>query len=384
MPADDPYPTSDSLGSPSAAPRPARSDVVGSLLRPPELKAARERWERGELSSSALKQVEDQAVDDAVSLQESAGLDVVTDGELRRYAFFGHLIDALEGFDKFGGWAIPFHNEAGEQLIFKRPVVVEKLRWRRSMCTEELVYLRARTDRQTKVTLISSQQAAAYYDPEKSTGAYPTRDAYLADIVDLTRREVEELVRLGCTYIQIDAPQYAALLDPELRDGYRKRGSDPDRLIDACIEMDNAVIGRHPGITFGLHICRGNNQSMFYASGGYEPIARVFSRSRFQRFLLEYDDQRSGGFEPLRAMPEDRIVVLGLVTTKNPRLETVAELRARIDEAARFVPLERLALSPQCGFASTMEGNRITQAEQEAKLRRVVETVNRVWRGDSR
>jgi methionine synthase II (cobalamin-independent) len=221
-------------------------------------------------------------------------------------------------------------------------------------------------------------------DPEQSTGAYPTRDAYLADIVDLTRREVEELVRLGCTYIQIDAPQYAALLDPELREGYRTRGSDPDRLIDACIEMDNAVIGRHPGVTFALHICRGNNQSMFYASGGYEPIARVFSRSRFQRFLLEYDDRRSGGFEPLRVMPDDRTVVLGLVTTKTPRLETVAELRARIEKAARFVPLERLALSPQCGFASTMEGNRITPAEQEAKLRRVVETVNSVWRGDTR
>ena len=384
MRADERHRTSDSPGSPPAPARTARTDVVGSLLRPPELKAARARWERGELSASALKQVEDQAVDDAVAMQEAAGLDVVTDGELRRYAFFGHLIDALEGFDKFGGWAIPFHNERGERLVFKRPVVVEKLRWRRSMCTEELVYLRARTDRLIKVTLISSQQAAAYYDPEKSTGAYPTRDAYLADIVDLTRREVEELVRLGCTYIQIDAPQYAALLDPELRDGYRQRGSDPDRLIDACIEMDNAVIGRHPGVTFGLHICRGNNQSMFYASGGYEPIARVFQRSHFQRFLLEYDDQRSGGFEPLRAVPGDRTVVLGLVTSKSPRLETVDELRGRIAEAARFVPLERLALSPQCGFASTLEGNRITAAEQEAKLRRVVETVNSVWRGESR
>ncbi|HJV57635.1 MAG TPA: methionine synthase, partial [Methylomirabilota bacterium] len=257
-------------------------------------------------------------------------------------------------------------------------------RWRRSMCGEELAYLRARATRPVKVTLISSQQAAAYYDPEKSTGAYPTRDAYLADIVDLTRCEVDELVRLGCTYIQIDAPQYAALLDPELREGYRKRGSDPDRLIDVCIEMDNSVIGRHPGVTFGLHICRGNNQSMFYASGGYEPIARVFTKTRFERFLLEYDDQRSGGFEPLRAMPDDRTVVLGLVTTKSPRLEPVAELRARVEEAARFVPFERLALSPQCGFASTMEGNRITPAEQQAKLRRVVETANQIWRGDSR
>jgi methionine synthase II (cobalamin-independent) len=361
-----------------------RSDVIGSLLRPAELKAARDRFDRGELSAAALKQVEDRAVDEAVELQEQAGLDVVTDGELRRYAFFGHLIDSLDGFDKLGGWAIPFHNEAGEQLVFKRPVVVEKLRWRRSMCAEELTYLRARTSKPTKVTLISSQQAAAYYDPEKSTGAYPTRDAYLADIVDLTRREVLELVRLGCTYVQIDAPQYAALLDPELREGYRQRGSDPDRLIDICIEMDNAVIGNHPEVTFGLHICRGNNQSMFYASGGYEPIARVFTKSRFQRFLLEYDDQRSGGFEPLQAVPDNRVVVLGLVTTKSPRLESVAELRARVEEAARLVPLDRLALSPQCGFASTMEGNRITPAEQQAKLRRVAETANRIWRGESR
>ena len=356
-----------------------RSDVVGSLLRPPYLVDARDRLEAGRLASAEFKRIEDRAVDEAVHLQEEAGLDVLTDGEMRRYAFFGHLIEALDGFDKFGGWAIPFRDEQGGELVFKRPVVVEKLRWRRSMCAEEFAYLRARTARPTKVTLISTQQAAAYYDPEKSKGAYPTRDAYLADIVDCTRREVEELVRLGCTYVQIDAPQYAALLDPELREGYRRRGSDPDRLIDACIEMDNAVIGQHPGVTFGLHICRGNNQSMFYASGGYEPIARVFGRSRFQRFLLEYDDERSGGFEPLSAMPEDRVVVLGLVTTKKPRLESVDELRRRIDEAAKFLPLKRLALSPQCGFASTMAGNRVTPEDQRRKLHRVAETARAVW-----
>jgi len=355
------------------------SDVVGSLLRPEYLKQARQRREAGELAAADFKRVEDRAVDEAVRLQEEAGLDVLTDGEMRRYAFFGHLIDALDGFDKLGGWAIPFHDELGGELVFKRPVVVEKLRWRRSMCAEEFAYLRARTARRTKVTLISTQQAAAYYDPEKSKGAYPTRDAYLADVVDFTRHEVEELIRLGCTYIQIDAPQYAALLDPALREGYRKRGSDPDRLIDACIEMDNAVIGERAGVTFGLHICRGNNQSMFYASGGYEPIARVFRKSRFQRFLLEYDDERSGGFEPLRAMPEDRVVVLGLVTTKKPRLESVDELRRRIDEAAKFIPRERLALSPQCGFASTLEGNRVTPEDQRRKLQRVAETARQVW-----
>jgi 5-methyltetrahydropteroyltriglutamate--homocysteine methyltransferase len=356
-----------------------RSDVVGSLLRPAYLLEARAALESGRLSPGEFKRLEDRAVDEAVALQEAAGLEVVTDGEMRRYAFFGHLIEALDGFDRLGGWAIPFRSEGGEELVFKRPVVVEKLRWRRSMCAEEFSYLRARTTRPAKVTLVSTQQAAAYYEPEKSKGAYPSRDAYLADIVDFTRREVGELIRLGCTYVQIDAPQYAALLDPALREGYRQRGSDPDRLIDACVEMDNAVIAGYPAITFGLHICRGNNQSMFYASGGYGPIARVFTRSRFQRFLLEYDDERSGGFEPLRAVPEDRLAVLGLVTTKKPRLESVDELRRRLAEAATFIPLERLALSPQCGFASTLAGNRISPQDQRMKLARVAETARLVW-----
>jgi len=357
-----------------------RSDVVGSLLRSAYLVEARREVETGRLDPAAFKQVEDRAVDEAVALQEQAGLDVVTDGEMRRYAFFGHLIEALDGFDRLGGWAIPFRNEQGEQLVFQRPVVVERLRWRRSMCAEEFVYLRARARRPVKTTLISAQQAAAYYDPEKSRAAYPTRDAYLADVVDFTRREVEELIRLGCTYIQIDAPQYAALLDPTIREGYRQRGSDPDRLIETCIEMDNAVIGDHPGVTFGLHVCRGNNQSMFYAEGGYEPIAeRVFQRTRFQRFLLEYDDERSGSFAPLCAVPDDRIVVLGLVTTKKPRLETVEELTERIQAAAEIIPLDRLALSPQCGFASTLEGNRIPPETQRRKLEVVAATARAVW-----
>jgi len=356
-----------------------KSEVVGSLLRPAYLANARKQFESGQISAADFKAIEDQAVNEAIALQETAGIDVITDGEMRRYAFYGHLIEALDGFDKYGGWAIPFTDETGEQLVLKRPVVVERLRWRRSMCAEEWVYLRSRKSHPGKVTMISAQQAAAYYDPEKSRSAYPTRDAYLADIVDFSRREVEELVRLGCTYIQIDAPQYAALLDPEMREGYRKRGSDPEKLIDICIEMDNAIISGHPGITFGIHICRGNNQSKFYARGDYEPIARIFTQTRFQRFFLEYDDERSGGFEPLRYMPEDRFVVLGLVTTKKPRLESAEELRQRIEEASRYVPLERLALSPQCGFASTMEGNRISPEDQRHKLELVASVAREVW-----
>ena len=357
----------------------AHSEVVGSLLRPQDLADARQGHEHGKVSDRELKQVEDRAVDAAIQLQESAGIDVITDGEQRRYAFYGHLIDSFDGFDKEGGWAIPFRDEKGEELILKRPVVVERLRWRRSMCSEEWVYVRARAKGPAKVTMLSAQQAAAYYDPEKSKGAYATRDAYLADIVDLSRREVEELIRLGCTYIQIDGPQYGALLDPKMREGYRQRGSDPEEIIDRCIEMDNAIISGHPGITFALHICRGNNQSKFYAEGDYEPIARIFQRTLFNRFLLEYDDERSGGFAPLRHLPDDRVVVLGLVTTKKPDLEPEDELHARIKDASKYVPLERLALSPQCGFASTMEGNRISPEQQRRKLELVGKVARSVW-----
>ncbi len=199
-----------------------RSDVVGSLLRPSYLLDAQTQRERGDLTAAEFKRIEDRAVDDAVRLQEDAGIEVVTDGEMRRYAFFGHLIDSLDGFDKFGGWSVTFHDKAGHEAPLKRPVVVEKLRPRRQMAVEEFTYLRGRTSRAVKVTLLSAQQAAAYYDPERSKSAYPTREAYLADLVDLTRREIAELARLGCEYIQIDAPQYAALLDETIRDGYRQ------------------------------------------------------------------------------------------------------------------------------------------------------------------
>lgn len=367
--------------APPAALTGVRSEVIGSLLRPPALAEARKRFEAGDLPAAEFKRIEDEEVDSAIRLQEDAGIEVVTDGEFRRYAFFGHLVDAFDGFDRVGGWAIPFRDETGEELVLPRPVVVERLRWRRSMCAEEWTYLRARARRPGKVTMVSAQQAAAYYDPQKSSGAYRTRDEYLADIVELSRREIDELVRLGCTYVQIDAPQYAALLDAKMREGYRQRGSDPEELIDRCIELDNAIIQGRPGVTFGLHVCRGNNQSKFYAEGDYEPISRIFEKTHFQRFLLEYDDPRSGGFEPLRHVPEDRTVVLGLVTTKKPALESEDELKARIEEASRYVPLERLALSPQCGFASTMEGNRISPDQQRQKLELVSRVARSVWGG---
>src|SRR2546425_13311180 len=199
---------------PSAKAVQAKCEVIGSLLRPSYLAEARRRYDQGEITTPEFKRLEDRAVDEALETQTLAGIDVITDGEMGRYAFYGHLIDSLDGFDKFGGWGIEFRDEKGETTRVRRPGVGERLRWRHHMCSEEWTYLRARTPHPAKVTLISAQQAAAYYDPEKSRAAYPTRDAYLADIVDFTRREIAELGRLGFPYVPIDAPQYAPLPDP--------------------------------------------------------------------------------------------------------------------------------------------------------------------------
>jgi 5-methyltetrahydropteroyltriglutamate--homocysteine methyltransferase len=361
-----------------------RAEVVGSLLRPPGLLAARERHAAGELDNAAFKRIEDEAVLDAIRLQEEVGVGVVADGELRRAGFATHFFESVDGFDRTGGVALPWRDEGGEPLpegapATTRPVVVERLRWRHSACAEEWTFLRGHTERPAKVTLISAEMAAALYDPELSRDAYPSREDYFADVVDLLRREVAEVVRLGCTYVQLDAPQYGALVDPRMREVFRRQGGDPDRMIDAGVEMDNAIIEGFEGVTFGLHICRGNNQSRFFAEGDYEPVTRIFERSTFDRFLLEYDDERSGGFTPLRKVPEDRTVVLGLLTTKRPDMESAEELRARIEEATHYIPLDRLALSTQCGFASAAPGNRLSVADQRAKLELVVEVTRDVW-----
>jgi len=355
------------------------SEVVGSLLRPNYLLQARQQLESGDITAKEFKVIEDRAVNEAITMQEATGIDVISDGELRRSAFFGHIVDALEGIDKFGGHAVPFSDDHGGQLIFKSPVVVEKLRWRRNMCAEEWTYLRARTSHAAKVTMVNTMLAANYYNPIKSKSAYPNQEAFMADIIDFSRREIDELVRLGCDYIQLDAPNYTRFLDPLLREGMRNQGHDPDKALAQSIEADNAVIDGHPGVTFALHICRGNNRSMFSGRGDYEPIAQLFSQSHFNRFLLEYDDERSGGFEVLQHVPDDRVVVLGLVTTKKPELESITELRQRINEATRYIPLERLALSPQCGFASTIEGNLISQEDQQRKLELVTNVAREVW-----
>jgi 5-methyltetrahydropteroyltriglutamate--homocysteine methyltransferase len=363
----------------------ARTDVVGSLLRPPELLEARARLARGELARAEFKRVEDAAVDEALRLQEDAGLDVVTDGEMRRLSFQSQLPEAVEGF---GDWDLDaflwgeWHgDEVGDLTVERPPLAVEaKLRRRRFLSLEEFAYARGRTERVLKVTLPSPSLFANFWDPERSKSVYASLEEFLGDVAEILREEVEELVRLGARYIQLDAPHYPLLLDPTYREFYESRGWPAERWLELGVELDNHVIGEHPEVTFGFHLCRGNQASRWLVSGGYDWLAeRLFPQVRAQRLLLEYDDERSGSFEPLGSLPEEKIAVLGLVTTKSGRRETVEELAARIREASAFRPLERLALSPQCGFATSVLGNALTVEDERAKLETIVETASAVW-----
>jgi 5-methyltetrahydropteroyltriglutamate--homocysteine methyltransferase len=363
----------------------ARSDVVGSLLRPRELLEAQEKRAAGALSDTELERVEDRAVDEALRLQEEAGLEVVTDGEMRRLSFQSQMPAAVDGFGEWGLdaflWGEWKSEEVGDRTVERPPLaVVGKLRRRRFLSADEFSYARSRTDRVLKVTLPSPSLFAGFYDPVRSRDSYPTFDEYLGDVAEILRQEVDELIRLGCVYIQLDAPHYPLLLDPSYREFYAGKGWPAERWLELGLELDNLVIGDHPGVAFGFHLCRGNQASRWLVEGGYDWLAgRLFPRIRAERLLLEYDDERSGGFEPLADVPEDKLVVLGLVTTKTPRPETVEGLEARVREAARFIPLERLALSPQCGFGTSVLGNALSPADQRAKLRVVAETAERVW-----
>lgn len=365
----------------------ARADVVGSLLRPPELLAAREACAAGRLTREELRQVEDRAVDDAVALQEAAGLEVVTDGEMRRLSFQAPLPGAVEGFGVFDLDAFLWGEWRGEPSLGDRAIprpaslgVVGKLRRRTYPFLDEFTYLRARTTRIPKITLPSPSLFANFWSPERSAAVYPTLESFLADVTDLLRDEVTQLAAEGATYIQIDAPHYTLLLEPQTRAFYESRGWSFTEWLARAVELDNAVMTGFSGVTFGFHLCRGNQESRWLTAGGYDAIARpLFHRVRAQRLLLEYDDQRSGSFDALREVPADKIVVLGLVTTKSPRRETPEELVQRIEEASRYVPVERLALSPQCGFSTSIRGNRVTVADERYKLGVVVETARRLW-----
>lgn len=357
-----------------------RADVIGSMLRTDYLLRAREQHATGKLSQLEFKRVEDRAVNDCVAIQEQAGVDVVTDGEMRRNVFASQLAEACEGFKSIPNNTVDWFTLDGK--VEHSPVtvgLVSKLRRKRHLSSEEFVYLRASATALKKITIPSPTMYAYYWVPGVSSAAYPTTDAYMADVTDILKDEVAELARLGADYIQIDAPEFGMLIDPHQQEWFARKGFKPHNMLHDGIAMIDAIIAGHPGITFGLHVCRGNDASRYMARGGYEVVADTVFRTGAQRLLLEYDDQPSGDFGPLRKVPDDKIVVLGLLTTKFAREEQPEDLRKRIEEASGYVPLERLALSTQCGFASVARGNNIPFELQERKLRLVAEVAHEVW-----
>jgi 5-methyltetrahydropteroyltriglutamate--homocysteine methyltransferase len=361
-----------------------RAEVIGSMLRPAWLKQARTDFAAGRISAAQFKRVEDRAVDEAIALQERCGVDVVTDGEMRRSGFVAPLTDYVEGFEAVAFDTRRWQGGGGASGETNLPVtlsVTGKLHRRRSLAAEEFIYARARAKLPLKATLPSPLMLAMRWSPEHSAAAYPEPFTLFADAVDILRAEVAELASLGCEYIQIDAPELATLVDRTTRERvFEAHGISPARMLGEGVEMLNALADA-PGITFGLHLCRGNNAGHWLSMGGYEAISKeVFARAtRYDILLLEYDSPRAGSFEPLADVTRDKRVALGLVSTKSDALETPEALLVRIEEAARYFPRERMALSTQCGFASVLAGNPIAEATQEKKLRLVAEVARRAW-----
>jgi 5-methyltetrahydropteroyltriglutamate--homocysteine methyltransferase len=358
-----------------------RAEVVGSLLRPPYLKQARLDVAADRLSLRQFKALEDQAVDQAIALQQQCGLDVVTDGEMRRSGFTGPLTDYVEGFEPIGLETLPWSTPLAQTTQLPIPFTVTgKLRPRRSLAAEEFIYARARAKLPLKMTLPSPLMLAMRWSPTFSADVYPEPFALFRDAAAILQDEIAELAGLGCEYIQIDAPELATLVDPATRQQvYETRGISSERILLEGVDLLNAIAD-HPGVTFAIHLCRGNDAGHWMSAGGYEAISRrIFRRlTRYSIFLLEYDGPRCGSFEPLADVPRDKTIVLGLVSTKSDELEPPEMLAERFEQAAGYFPREQLAISTQCGFASVAAGNQIQPATQQAKLELVAELAHRL------
>jgi len=364
---------------------PFRADHVGSFLRPRALLDAREKFAKGEIDAAALRAVEDAAIRDIVKFQEDLGLRGITDGEFRRTYFHIDFLTQLDGVETKGGIAISFHSNAGN-VDFAPPVmqVTGKVRHARPIQRRDFEFLKSVTKRTPKVTIPSPTML--HFRGGRgaiSQGAYPAMEDFFDDIAKAYRDEIADLAAAGCTYLQLDDTNLAYLCDTKMREGAKARGDDPDELPHRYAKLINAAIATRPSsMTVGVHLCRGNFKSAWAAEGGYEPVAKIlFNELDVDAYFLEYDDARSGDFAPLRHVPKGKTVVLGLVSTKLDRMETKDDLKRRIDEAAKFMPLDQMCLSPQCGFSSTVHGNEIAVATQAAKIRLCVETAREVWGG---
>jgi len=375
-----------------------RTDVVGSLLRPGALAQTRFRYERGEIAEAEFRAAENAAVDGAIRLQEQISLDVVTDGEFRRLNFQDSFGEAVSGYDR-GDATLDFYDQrtaGAEPLkrfdlslgaerrkgtpVVQRQRVVERIGLRRNLVLEEYIYAARVARKPVKVTLIGPDRISQRVDLANSAAVYPAMENFLADVIEVERAMVAGLVGAGCRYVQIDAPGYTAYVDGPSVEAMRARGEDPLANFRRSLRADNDLIRGFESVTFGIHLCRGNQRSMWHREGAYDAIAEMlFNELNHGRVLLEYDSPRAGGFEPLRFVPKGKTIVLGLVSTKVPQLETIDDLRRRIDEAARYVALDQLALSPQCGFASEFVSNFVSEDDQKRKLEVIVETARQVW-----
>jgi len=361
---------------------PFHADHVGSLLRPKELHAARQKVADGALDRAGLRQMEDKCIREAVAMQESLGLKAVTDGEFRRTYWHVDFLVGIEGIRE--------KEEPGEQPRFKvsgwRPPVLEiagKLRHAKPIMGPDFDYLKSVAKTLPKVCIAAP--GVAHFRGGRAAAdkkAYPEMGEFWHDLSAAYRGEVADLARRGCRYLQFDEVFFAYLCDPKLREQVKARGDDPDDLARTYAKaIDDSVRDKPVDMTVAMHVCRGNFKGTWVAEGGYGAVAEAMFSTKVDAFFLEYDDERSGGFEPLKLVPKGKMVVLGLVTSKRPTMESKDELKRRIDEAAKYVPLEKLALSPQCGFASTVEGNPMTPEQQSAKLRLCLEVANEVWGG---
>jgi 5-methyltetrahydropteroyltriglutamate--homocysteine methyltransferase len=373
-----------------------RTDVVGSLLRPAAWKEARLRYESGLIGAAEFAGVEKQCIQNHVRLQESVGLDVVTDGEISRLNFqdsFGLSVSGYAaaaeqvktqeqratGGTPLSRWEIPDLAGPGTPVVHRRPAVA-RLKLERNIPLEEYRRVAPMAQRPVKVSLIGPDRIAQRFDYKASQEIYAGVDEFLADVVAIQRKMIRQLVGAGCRYVHIDAPGYTAYVDEPSLAAMRARGEDPAENFARSLRADAEVVKGFPGVTFGIHLCRGNQRSMWHREGAYDAIAeRLFTELPHDRFLLEYDSPRAGGFEPLRFLPEDKVVVLGVISTKVPQLESLDEIRRRVDAAAKYVPLDRLAISPQCGFASDVVGNLVSEDDQRRKLELVVEAARKIW-----
>ena len=375
--------TNTALRPQAAARKPTfRADQVGSLLRPPELKEARERREAGSISAGELRDIEDACIRKAVRMQEDAGIHAISDGDFRRSAFHVDFLTKIDGVEwrrrQFTNMFQGLEND-NSPLVFE---VTGKIRHSGNIAVEDFEFLQSASTRTAKVMLPAPSfvHARGGRDAIDRT-AYPDLAGFYEDLAAAYRSEITALARAGCRYVQLDEVHYTFFCDPKLVVMFKTRGDDPEQLALAYAKLINESFRTRPAdLIAGVHLCRGNRRSAWVASGGYEPVAEVlFNEIKADRFLLEFDDERSGGFEPLRFVPKGRIVVLGLVSTKTASMETADQLKRRIDVAARYVPIEQLALSPQCGFASSVAGNIITEEAQWAKLELIARVAENVW-----